>query len=237
MVGSLFGKIYETTEDEELFVCVLVDEIETLTKARVPGSSEPSDSMRVVNVLLTQLDRLKRRSNVLVLTTSNLLDASDCCSPQICSILLLIMLAAFLDRTDVIQYVGCPGVNGVYQILRTSLEELMRSGIVEKQRLISYDEAMLTRWTNRHMASSRLLSICEDCAASQRSKHELSSDQAEIRDSIKRPRDLSGRGLRRLLMLAHARHIRSGDICSLERMLEAMHITIKEEFTCEAAKK
>ena len=36
------------------------------------GGSEPSDALRVVNALLTQLDKLKHRKNVLVLTTSNI---------------------------------------------------------------------------------------------------------------------------------------------------------------------
>lgn len=66
------------TEDESHFVCVLIDEVESLTIARkTTVGTEPSDAMRVVNVLLTQLDRLRERRNVLILTTSNLLEISD----------------------------------------------------------------------------------------------------------------------------------------------------------------
>jgi SpoVK/Ycf46/Vps4 family AAA+-type ATPase len=36
---------------------------------------EPSDAIRVVNALLTQLDRLKSLPNVLVLTTTNITGA------------------------------------------------------------------------------------------------------------------------------------------------------------------
>ena len=36
------------------------------------GGSEPSDAIRVVNALLTQIDKLARFPNVLVLTTSNI---------------------------------------------------------------------------------------------------------------------------------------------------------------------
>lgn len=70
------------------FVVVLIDEVESLTAARAGAMSgkEPSDALRVVNALLTQLDRLKQRSNVLVLTTSNLPSAID---------------TAFVDRADV----------------------------------------------------------------------------------------------------------------------------------------
>lgn len=49
------------------------DEVESLSAARTAAvaGSEPSDAIRVVNALLTELDRLKRHENVLILTTSN----------------------------------------------------------------------------------------------------------------------------------------------------------------------
>lgn len=63
----MFGKLSEIVEDKSTFVCVLIDEVESLTSARqVAFGSEPSDAIRVVNALLTQLDRLRRHSNVLV---------------------------------------------------------------------------------------------------------------------------------------------------------------------------
>lgn len=39
------------------------------------GGSEPTDAIRAVNALLTQLDALKRHPNVMVLTTSNITGA------------------------------------------------------------------------------------------------------------------------------------------------------------------
>lgn len=53
------------------------DEVESLTAARAGAmaGTEPSDALRVVNALLTQLDKLKRRKNVLVMATSNLAKA------------------------------------------------------------------------------------------------------------------------------------------------------------------
>jgi SpoVK/Ycf46/Vps4 family AAA+-type ATPase len=53
------------------------DEVESLTAARAGAvaGNEPSDALRVVNALLTQLDKLKRHKNVLVIATSNLPDA------------------------------------------------------------------------------------------------------------------------------------------------------------------
>lgn len=52
----------------------IIDEVESLTAARkiALNGSEPSDSIRVVNALLTQIDKLRHRENILIVTTSNL---------------------------------------------------------------------------------------------------------------------------------------------------------------------
>lgn len=104
LVGKLFDDI-ESTLDEgvDTFVCVLMDEVESLTSAREQAARgmEPNDAMRVcfppmpaatfigiaeidqaVNALLTALDRLRNHTNVLVLCTSNLIMALV--SNQIC---------------------------------------------------------------------------------------------------------------------------------------------------------
>lgn len=77
LVQRLFTNVLELVEDESCFVVVLIDEVESLTSARAGAMSgkEPSDAVRVVNALLTQLDKLKNKKNVLVLTTSNLSQA------------------------------------------------------------------------------------------------------------------------------------------------------------------
>ncbi|KAI9593025.1 thyroid receptor-interacting protein 13 [Syncephalis fuscata] len=74
LVTKAFDRIVELTEDEDAFVYVLIDEVESLTTARKTALSgaEPSDAIRVVNAVLTQLDRIRRCSNVLLLTTSNI---------------------------------------------------------------------------------------------------------------------------------------------------------------------
>lgn len=55
--------------------------MESLTAARKRALSgnEPSDAIRVVNAVLTQLDRLKSHKNVLVLATSNVTGAIGTC--------------------------------------------------------------------------------------------------------------------------------------------------------------
>ncbi len=69
-------------DDPRALVFVLVDEVESLAAARNQGN-EPSDAVRVVNAVLTQLDNMKRLTNVLILTTSNISGMID---------------AAFVDR-------------------------------------------------------------------------------------------------------------------------------------------
>lgn len=58
----MFSKIRELIMEPNYFLCVLIDEVESLAHARNAGSNdaEPADSMRVVNALLTQIDSIRR---------------------------------------------------------------------------------------------------------------------------------------------------------------------------------
>jgi len=119
LVSRLFGKISEVVEDPDALVFVLIDEVESLTAARkaAVAGSEPSDAVRVVNALLTQLDALRANPNVLILTTSNLVDAID---------------LAFVDRADIKAFVGPPGLSTRYAILRSAVLELCRKHVVSR---------------------------------------------------------------------------------------------------------
>jgi SpoVK/Ycf46/Vps4 family AAA+-type ATPase len=79
LVMKLFSHISEIAEDEQCMVVVLIDEVESITASRgsAARSNEPGDAVRVVNAVLTSLDALKRRPNVLVLCTSNLIASVD----------------------------------------------------------------------------------------------------------------------------------------------------------------
>jgi SpoVK/Ycf46/Vps4 family AAA+-type ATPase len=79
------------------------------------SSNEPGDAVRVVNAVLTSLDALKRRPNVLVLCTSNMQDAID---------------PAFRDRVDLQIYLGPPSLQARYAILKSCLEELSQKQII-----------------------------------------------------------------------------------------------------------
>lgn len=110
---KLFNEMKSLLEDSHVLICILIDEIESLAHARKSCSNgvEPTDSIRVVNALLTQLDQIKRYPNVLILTTSNLSETID---------------LAFVDRADIKQYIGNPTSQAIYKIYASCLKELMR---------------------------------------------------------------------------------------------------------------
>ena len=68
-----------------------------------------------MNALLTQLDQIKMSPNVLILTTSNITGAID---------------GAFVDRADIVQYIGPPNQAAIYQILFSAIQELMSKDVI-----------------------------------------------------------------------------------------------------------
>lgn len=75
LVARMFQQLDAMLEEEyDTFICVLINEVETITSQRQRSieGNDPSDAMKAVNALLTSLDRIRHRSNVLVLCTSNL---------------------------------------------------------------------------------------------------------------------------------------------------------------------
>lgn len=100
------------------------------------AGSEPSDALRVVNALLTQLDKLKHRKNVLIMATSNIAQAiGGCASGR------LTADSAFVDRADIKQYIGLPPPEAIYWILKGCLNELMRAELVDRVELAEWKDA------------------------------------------------------------------------------------------------
>ncbi|OMP01007.1 Chaperonin ClpA/B [Corchorus capsularis] len=204
LVAKLFQKIQEMVEEENSLVFVLIDEVESLAAARKAAlsGSEPSDSIRVVNALLTQMDKLKSSPNVIILTTSNITAAID---------------IAFVDRADIKAYVGPPTLQARYEILRSCLQELIRTGIISsvqgssqailpdyvtlKQKL-SMPETQEVQVTL--LLSKQLLEAAEACEG------------------------LSGRSLRKLPFLAHAA-LDNPFICDPSKFLYTMIDTARRE--------
>lgn len=80
--GKLVGKVFDNIEtlleeEEDTFVRVFVDEVETIAarRERALSSNEPFDAIRAVNALLTGLDKLRSHPNVVIICTSNLVSA------------------------------------------------------------------------------------------------------------------------------------------------------------------
>ncbi|CAL1702280.1 unnamed protein product [Somion occarium] len=221
LVQRLFGTVMDMVEDEETFVVVLIDEVESLTAARAGAmaGTEPSDALRVVNALLTQLDKLKHRKNVLVMSTSNLAKAID---------------SAFVDRADIVQYVDLPPREAIYEILRTCLSELITKGIVADVDVPSHTQALLYERTAKFVSvpvaapSLEPISDLNPQSLAQQAEAIFASGvsvngQPQAQDWRERSRKvslrllaladkcraqgMSGRSLRRLPVLAHARYI------------------------------
>lgn len=117
LVLKMFATIKQWLGADGHFVCILIDEVESLTHTRrnALNGTEPSDSIRVVNAVLTQIDQLQRFPNVLILATSNVTEAID---------------IAFADRADLKLYIGYASKWGIYEILRSCLEELIRCRLI-----------------------------------------------------------------------------------------------------------
>lgn len=130
LMTDMFAKVQSLANDPNNYVCVLIDEVESISVSRKAlfKGSEPSDSIRAVNVLLTQLDKIKLQSNVLVLSTSNLIETID---------------PAFLDRVDYCYQMGLPGSSARYQIIASAIKELMRVGLVQDVPISGYNLAVM----------------------------------------------------------------------------------------------
>lgn len=203
LVSKLFGKIQELLDDEGSLVFVLIDEVESLAAARkaAAAGAEPSDAIRVVNALLTQVDGLKSRPNSMVLTTSNITEAID---------------LAFVDRADIKAYIGPPGEESRYEILRSAVEELCDRGLVQagagempqKYDYLKREVDRAKSWmaerdsTRDHL--SGLDTAQRTMAAITATGSNVSAASIELAMAATTCEGLSGRALRKLPFLAYA---------------------------------
>ncbi|KAF9534424.1 P-loop containing nucleoside triphosphate hydrolase protein [Crepidotus variabilis] len=189
LVQKLFSGITDLIEEEDGFVVVLIDEVESLTAARAGAmaGTEPSDGLRVVNALLTQLDKLKHRKNVLIMATSNLVQAID---------------SAFVDRADIIQFVDLPSREAIYDILRSCLCEMTSKGVVAGTDVPS-------------LAQVRLYGLLDEPSIEDESPQDRSNSTGKRLLSLATScqlQGMSGRALRKLPVLALARYIGVGNV-------------------------
>ncbi|XP_045422466.1 pachytene checkpoint protein 2 homolog isoform X2 [Lemur catta] len=145
LVTKMFQKIQDLIDDKDALVFVLIDEVESLTAARnaCRAGAEPSDAIRVVNAVLTQIDQIKRHSNVVILTTSNITEKID---------------VAFVDRADIKQYIGPPSAAAIFKIYLSCLEELMKCQIIyPRQQLLTLRELEMIGFVENNVSKLSLL--------------------------------------------------------------------------------
>uniref|UniRef100_A0A7N9IC68 Pachytene checkpoint protein 2 homolog n=1 Tax=Macaca fascicularis TaxID=9541 RepID=A0A7N9IC68_MACFA len=145
LVTKMFQKIQDLIDDKDALVFVLIDEVESLTAARnaCRAGTEPSDAIRVVNAVLTQIDQIKRHSNVVILTTSNITEKID---------------VAFVDRADIKQYIGPPSAAAIFKIYLSCLEELMKCQIIyPRQQLLTLRELEMIGFIENNVSKLSLL--------------------------------------------------------------------------------
>jgi len=118
LIGAMFERIHTLAQSRSTLVCVVMDEVETIAGSRIRSTNgiECNDGLRATNQLLTALDRLRNLPNIIVICTSNLIDAID---------------SAFLDRADIKQLIPSPSPAAIYNIFRSCLNELVRSSLID----------------------------------------------------------------------------------------------------------
>jgi SpoVK/Ycf46/Vps4 family AAA+-type ATPase len=173
-------------------------------------SNEPSDAVRVVNALLTQLDALKRFPNALVLTTSNIASAVD---------------PAFVDRADIKQYVGPPGVVARYSILGSCIAELQRSGALAPAAPLLLWPALQHLLPHQPVGFDVLLHLT-DGGLSPAPRHSLMLHALATACA-----GLSGRALRKLPFIADALFLTpaEGAAAEMPAFLQALKCAIEHE--------
>lgn len=116
-VVALFNWI-TTLAQKVACVGVMLDEVETLAMCRnTRNTSDPTDSIRVVNSLLIALDSLKYHSNVIVVCTSNLVDGID---------------PALMDRVDIRMKIEKPSYYARLSILHSIVNELFNKSVIQQ---------------------------------------------------------------------------------------------------------
>lgn len=230
---KLFSHILALANNPQTLVVVLVDEAESLVSSRCGASiaGEPGDALRVVNSVLTSLDMLRRKPNVLVLCTSNLVSRID---------------SAFLDRIDLKTFLGPPPPIARYRILKGCLQELAHKGLVqahvqaqqmgngpsgnmddsdEQSSSDSGDSDGALIHSNEHYGHSTANDSCCSGSLAIVVPDSPVTSKTLLRKIVLDSEGLSGRALRKLPMQAYAFQTHSQSP-TMREFLEAMHATL-----------
>lgn len=219
LVLKLFDGIREFAEDNSNLIFVLIDEVESLAYDRQRNTgSDPSDAIRVVNALLTQIDSIRRYPNVIILASSNVTEAMD---------------NAFVDRADIKQYIGLPSQCTTYKIFLTCIHELYISNIIhnnneesrkqgsaEEQRQV--EEAILSY---DQLKAKTLKEIEEEGEAAKKAWNNANT----LLQIVQKSCTLSGRTLRKLPFLAIALFAQSAIPMSIEDYLCCLESAVNKQ--------
>lgn len=199
LVMKLFQQIQEVVEMESNLVIVLIDEVESIAFARENiSNNEPSDSVRVVNSVLTQLDKIKRYPNVLIIATSNLTKSID---------------LAFLDRADIVMLIEQPSYDAIFKIITSAINELVDKGIIIADNPDDGRDEFNIETINSFEKYSEF-------------QHLTPFSTGNIMQHIcKEASGLSGRSLRKLPFLAHALFLKRNKV-TLREFLIAMRSAV-----------
>ena len=191
-------------EDPEQFICVLIDEVETLAITReASANGESQESLRATNAFLTGLDRTKRYPNIVFLCTSNMVKSLD---------------AAFLDRCGLKVAVDPPSLASQYAILRGRIQKLITRGVIlSKTVLPSYRDAEVDQIVDSELPGSKILQI-------------LTLINSKLTTSELSEGAISGRSLAQLPEQALLRYLR-GEDCDLDMALRLFEQFVKAEQT------
>jgi MoxR-like ATPase len=203
-IDKIFSSLQQMCEDDpEEFICILIDEVETIAIAReASGHGASQESLRATNAFLTGLDRTKRYPNIVFLCTSNMVQSLD---------------AAFLDRCGLKIEVGLPSLASQYAIIRGRIQKLMARGIVlSKTVLPSYRDAEVDRRVDTELPGSKILHIL---------KLINSNSTSESFGGA-----ISGRSLTQLPEKALLRRLR-GEDCDLDMALKLIEQYVEAEKT------
>jgi len=253
LIGAMFERIYSLAQNRSTLVCVVMDEVETIagSRTRSTNGSECNDGLRATNQLLTALDRLRNLPNIIVICTSNLIDAID---------------SAFLDRVDIKQLIPTPSPAAIYNIFRSCINELVRSSLVDSTTtnpttpVHAAPPSTPPKPTTRANKNKRKLDQTDPPSSSSRTtlipssssandswslvaqpqtippfsemkvkyENQPSSPAHRVWTLAQRCHGLSGRTLRRLPILGLAMYTWGG-ICSLEEAVSALEKAVEQE--------
>lgn len=124
-LDNLFNEITKYCQTNKNFlVFLLIDEIESIVRSREFLINSNKDSkllssisnLQIVNTMLINLDKFKKINNLIMLTTTNLINNLD---------------NAFLDRCDLIIKFEKPNLNSIFNILRYKINELLTNKILK----------------------------------------------------------------------------------------------------------